>query len=247
MSSPIYTAPPIIDAIIELRFEDALSDDARAQVSKKLADKYPLSEEVVQQQIRVAVQNTNISTQTSVQERLIRRQRTDGPQMVQIGPRVLSVATGAPYSGWEELFHRFSENWAMAKRIWKYRPIDRIGLRYVNRIDLLIDQKGIVPYEDYLNLRINLPESFPNIFDYDLAFQAGLDDIKCGVTVRSGNVAAAVPGRLSFVLDIDVWREIEVPQKDKDVYELLTSMRSAKNTLFETFITDRAREIFNAR
>jgi uncharacterized protein (TIGR04255 family) len=56
-----------------------------------------------------------------------------------------------------------------------------------------------------------------------------------------------VPGKLSFSLDIDVWRQVDVPQKDNDVLELLGKMRDAKNQLFETFITDKARDLFNAK
>jgi uncharacterized protein (TIGR04255 family) len=66
------------------------------------------------------------------------------------------------------------------------------------------------------------------------------------VSVRSGIAPPAVPGRVSFTLDVDVKRNLEVPQKDADVFELLAAMRKAKNDLFETFITDEARELFNA-
>jgi uncharacterized protein (TIGR04255 family) len=242
-----YFAPPIIDATIELRFQDTVNEADRERVSKKFASRYPLVEQGTVQQILVNVQATRIAAQAGVQEHLIRRRTPESAAVVQIGDHVFDVATGAPYAGWHELFERFVEDWAVAKRVWKYRPIQRIGMRYINRLDLEPNEGGLVDYEDYLNLRINLPERFPPTTAYELGFQSTIEAIKCGVTVQSGTVPAAVPGKLSFSLDIDVWRQVDVPQKDNDVLELLGKMRDAKNQLFETFITDKARDLFNAK
>lgn len=242
-----YRAAPIIDAIIELRFEDALGDVDRERVSKKLAERYPLAEEGTQHEILVNVQPTGVTIQTPVQERLTKRRGIDKPHIVQIGNHVFDVGTGAPYTCWQDLFDRFVNDWATAKRVWKYRRIQRIGVRYVNRIDLGPNEKNLIDYERYLNLRISLPETFPPTSAYDLGFQSTIEDIKCGVTVRSGTAPQAVPGKASFTLDIDVWRQVDVPQKDADVIELLGGMRKAKNELFETFITPEARDLFNAR
>lgn len=241
-----YSAPPIIEAIVELRFANDLTDADRERVSKRLASRYPSVEEGVQQVIGLQVNQTGIAVNTTVQERITRRRSLDSPALVQIGTHILGVVAAAPYAGWDELFDRFVEDWSLAKKIWKYRHINRIGVRYLNRIDLTPDPNGVVEYEDFLNLRINLPEEFPSIFNYNLGFQSGIEEIKCGVTVHSGIVEPAVPGRTSFTLDIDVWRQVEVPQKDGEVFELLGLIRKAKNDLFETFITDEARRIFDA-
>lgn len=241
-----YFAPPIIDATIELRFQNSLSEADRERVSKRLARRYPLSEDGTLQRMLVNVQPTGVATQMNVEEPLTRRRSPDTPAVVQIGNFVFGVATGAPYGGWHQLFERFVEDWGAAKRVWKYRPIQRIGMRYINRIDLAPNDSKLVEYEDYLRLRINLPETFPPTTDYELGFQSTVESIKCGVTVQSGTAPAAVPGKLSITLDIDLWRLDDVPQKDAEVLELLGEMRKAKNHLFETFITDKARELFDA-
>jgi uncharacterized protein (TIGR04255 family) len=241
-----YSAPPIIDAIIELRFEDALSDALRERASKKFAATYPLVELGTHQEIGVEIKPDGIAVRTTVQERITKRRSVDTPGVLQFGNHILGVATGAPYGGWPELFDRFCRDWGVAKKIWKYRRIVRIGVRYINRIDLERNESGLIEYERYLNLRINLPETFPPISNYELGFQSAIEEIKCGVSVRSGIAPPAVPGRVSFTLDVDVKRNLEVPQKDADVFELLAAMRKAKNDLFETFITDEARELFNA-
>jgi|GEM_PF-884007 len=241
-----YSAPPIIQAIIEIRFDSAISDAQRENVSKKLAPRYPLHDEILKQAVQVQVQANTISTQAAVEGRISRRMNSDANEIFSIGADTLSVEVMAPYPGWESLFGRLKNDWSVAKRAVGYRKVQRIGVRYINRIDLQQDADGIVNYENYLNLRINLPEKFPSISRYDVAFQFGIEEIKCGATVRSGIVPPAVPGSTSFILDLDVFRMVDVPQQDRDIYRLLGKMRDAKNELFETFITDAAREIFDA-
>ena len=242
-----YAVAPIIDAIIELRFQDELSDNDRERASKKFAQRYPIVDEVVQQRIEVEVNPERIATNLVILERMSKRTHTDLPHIIQIGGHILSVATGAPYEGWSNLFDRFVSDWAVAKKLWGYRTIQRIGVRFINRIDLAPNEDGTVDYEHYLNLRINLPEDFPPTLGYSLMFRTNLEEIKCGVIVRSEVAPPAVPGRQSFTLDLDVSRDIDLPQKEVAVFELLEEMRKAKNALFETFITDKARELFNAR
>lgn len=241
-----YLHPPIVDAVIELRFADDVGDDVKEKLSKKISAEYELCEKVEAQTISVAFNPETVSATRTVADRIVRRTKSDSSQSVQIGNRILNVGGNAPYEGWSSLFQRFDRTWKAARRIWKFRTIDRIGVRYINRLDLEMDESKTVNYEDYLHLRINLPEEFPLISDYDLSFQTSRPEIQCGVTVRSGAVPPAVPGRASFVLDIDVWREIAVPQKEEDVHVLLGKMREAKNELFETFVTDKARKLFDA-
>lgn len=241
-----YLHPPIIDAIIELKFATEITEAEKLKISKRFASNYEIVEDVVAQKISVAVNSKSVSTTSLVVERIIKRSSIDEPHFVQIGDRILNVACGAPYEGWEALFERFCSCWAIAKKGMKFRPIERIGVRYINRLDLKPNRKGQVQYENYLRLRINLPKDFQLIFDYNLMFQTSLEDIQCGVTVRSGPAPPAVPGRSSFLLDVDVWRDVDVPQRENEVYELLGQMRQGKNSLFETFITDKARALFDA-
>lgn len=240
-----YAAPPIIDAIIELRFETPIDDDAAAAISKKLSAEYPLveSRELRKFELDVASGEVELSTQ----DRIEKRSSAEEALGTQVGTHLLSVYCGAPYEGWESLFGRFSKAYSIAKKVTGFRKIERVGMRYINRLDLCTNEKGIVDYEHYLNLRINLPEPFPPISDYALSFEVELDEYGCLARVQSKVAEPGVPDKHSFILDIDVWSRSDVPQKDDRLYEFLGTLRNAKNMLFETFITDLARESFNAR
>lgn len=242
-----YIHPPIIDAVIELRFAEELSEAEKFKLSEKFADEYELAEELVSQRISVSVNPNSISASSDILDRFVKRSKIDQPHIVNIGTKIFGTGVLAPYDGWESLFERFRDGWKKVRKHTKHRTIDRIGVRYVNRLDLKPNGEGVVDYEDFLNLRINLPSDFQSIFDYDLTFRTVIESIGCGVTVRSGLAPPAVPGRSSFFLDVDVWKDLGAPQKEADVYKLLQDMRVEKNNLFETFITDRARELFNEK
>lgn len=239
-----YATPPIVDAVIELRFESPLSDHDKAEFSKKLSSQYPLveSREVRQYQLDVSSGVVDQSTQ----ERIEKRSSAEEPRGVQIGTHIFSVFSGAPYEGWDSLFDRFVSAFKAARKQLGFRKIVRVGVRYINRLDLAENSRGQVDYEDYLNLRINLPEAFPPISGYELGFEVSLEQYGCQARIQSKVVEPSVPNRHSFVLDVDVWINEEIPQKEEGLYELLGSMREAKNMLFETFITDQARRSFSA-
>lgn len=240
LPSQAYSAPPIVEAHIELRFGDSIEIDAQNGVWKKLSDDYPVREEVVQKHFNIHV---DVERMDSVETKLIRGSSFDSSNVIVVGPSVLQVSRIAPYGGWGDLFGRFQEAYQSAKKLWGYRKIQRIGVRYSNRIDLkVLDQR--VDYEDYLNLRINLPDTFYDLSNYMLGFQFEIPDENCAATINSGIQPPAVIGHASFLLDIDVWQEMDVPQRDDVLLSKIDQMRGTKNRLFETFVTDKARDTF---
>jgi len=50
---------------------------------------------------------------------------------------------------------------------------------------------------------------------------------------------------VSFLLDIDLSRDSNLPQIDTDIWSLVDRMRPYKNSVFEGCITDEARGLFS--
>jgi uncharacterized protein (TIGR04255 family) len=70
------------------------------------------------------------------------------------------------------------------------------------------------------------------------------DETGCRVTINTGPVATPLLGYASFVLDIDVARESDIPQREDELWKLIDRMGVAKTMIFEQCITDKARELF---
>ena len=48
------------------------------------------------------------------------------------------------------------------------------------------------------------------------------------------------------MFDQDIYKDNDVPQNERDLYDLLSRIHLKKNAVFEACITDRARELFNS-
>ena len=72
-----------------------------------------------------------------------------------------------------------------------------------------------------------------------------IEDIGCKLTLNSAVVPAPILDHASFIIDQDIAKEVDLPQSDNDIYELLNEIRVRKNNVFEACISDRARELFH--
>jgi uncharacterized protein (TIGR04255 family) len=58
-------------------------------------------------------------------------------------------------------------------------------------------------------------------------------------------VTPPLVGFAALVLDIDVFRETNIPRRDEDLWALVNRIRTYKNNIFETCITDQSRALFD--
>ena len=121
--------------------------------------------------------------------------------------------------------------------------VARIGVRYINRIDIPISGP-IVEYEKFINVYPKLPDVLGPVNAYGVQAVLPIVDIGCKLTLNSAIVASPILDHASFVVDQDISKEVDAPQSDNAIYELLSEIRKRKNIIFEACITDSARELF---
>jgi uncharacterized protein (TIGR04255 family) len=160
-----------------------------------------------------------------------------------VWPAAFVFSQLALYPGWDVFFDRFSRDWVVWKRTLGYRKITRIGVRYINRIDIP-ETLPVVPYEDYLNIYPHIPAAFGELSSYSVAVQLSLNDIGCILTLNSSSLPSPLLGHGAFLVDQDIVKEADPPQNDVELYALLNQIREKKNEIFEACIKPRARELF---
>lgn len=240
----VYSAAPITEAVLELRFADAVDLAEIEKASKKVAARYPSETRHQSKTAKIdlaaeAAEFTDLGIS-------VRRSSVDESDIIVIGPKNFLVSRVAPYQNWEHFFGRISADWKDAKKVFGHRTIERVGLRYINRLDLpQVDNN--VTFEDYLNVFVRLPDMYPVIGPYNLQLEMAVKNPDCMVTINSGVVDPVVPGRVSFLLDIDVAKTDKAPQKTDDLFELLQAMAVKKNEIFESLITDKTRALIDVR
>lgn len=235
-----YTAPPIIEAVIDIQFFEPLSEAKMRKVVGKLRREYP--HEQAQQdllaQFDISTQETKVHSTP-----VVRLTSPDQADLVIVGPAKFTSARLAPYVNYMHFASRFLRDYEVINEAVGLRKIARIGLRYINRIDVP-EREGVVHYEEYLAINLPLPEFLDPVNSYGWRVEKLFKEESLIAIVQSATVAPEVPGTGAFILDIDIIAKDNLPFKINDLVAKLEKMRAMKNAIFELSIHERARESF---
>ena len=242
--SNLYRRPPITEAVIGITFADSLEAAKLTKASNKFRKTYPQHVEVKKISFKVELSQEGRANADGTQVVLGHRCTSiDADELLVLMPSEFTISQLAPYPGWEAFIARFERDWHTWKQAVGYRQITRIGVRFINRIDIpVVDDK--VVHEKYLNIYAHLPSLIASVNGYSTQMATEIEDIKCLLKVNSGTVHAPILNHSSFLLDIDFGRMSDVPQKDEDILDLLNEIRVKKNEVFEACVTKLARKLF---
>lgn len=243
----MYIHPPITEAVIGINFIETLDEDTKTSLTKKLSAHYPVHQPIENLSVSVDLRTTKDREQTAntqvSKETAHRLGSADMTELALVFPRSFVVSQMAPYPGWESFFERFVRDWKLVRRILGFREIARIGVRFINRIDIPIDGP-VVEHEKYLNIYPHVSDKYGAISAYAVQAQIFMDDMRCKLLLNSASVPSPLLNTASFLIDIDISRDVEVPQKDEDILSLVSSVRPRKNDVFESCVTDLSRGLF---
>ena len=148
-----YPKPPLIEAVLELRFEQNMSERELTRLKDRLQRAFPAADELRNFQAKLedqaAVQMTGLAGYKLTAK--------NGADVVILQPNALVTSRLAPYEGWERLVEHAKENYEAFEKIVGYKRIVRVGVRFVNRIDVpnrLLTNRHV---GDLLNVKIALP------------------------------------------------------------------------------------------
>ncbi len=240
----LYKHPPITEAVIGINFLSPIKVADFNSVYKKFNKYYPSYQAVSSFDVAVELSDQTDKTITNVGKSNGHRLATaDMTQLLLMWPSTFTLSQLAPYEGWDHFFERFVRDWSVWKRVAGFRTICRIGVRYINRID--IPATGpITRYEESLNIYPRLPDILDPISAYAIQISSPLNAIGCQLILNSAVVPSPILDHSSFVIDLDISKEVDLPQSDKDIYDLLNKIRVQKNVIFEACINDQARKLF---
>jgi len=235
-----YPRAPITEAVIEIRFGQSVPAASVQKAVERFRAYYPHRQQVrgigLQVNVDAAGAKANISENPPI-ERLTSLHQSE---IALFGSTQFTVAQLAPYTTWDDFFGRFARDWKEWKAIAKWQKIARIGVRYINRID--IPNKGEpIPTEKYLRFSIDTPPELGAVGHFAANAIIELAGLKAQLTINSGSVPSPLIDHVSFMLDVDIGRKDEPPQNDEALFALLNEIRTAKNVAFEHCLTDESR------
>lgn len=238
-----YKRAPITEAVVEFRCATPVDEKKRLKALKKLSKLYANHNPVVLKNIEVKITDGEPKTQTT-DSILNKFSSDDMTQQLHITDISFMVSQLAPYTGWEQFKLRIMRDWDTWRKVVSFQPIARVGMRYINRIDLPITGP-LVNYEDYVTVYPALPDLLDPCLYHSVTVRVPLEEIQSELNLRSAVVESPLPDHLAIVVDLDISRTYQTSPRDEELYSFISQARIKKNEIFEACIRDKARELFS--
>jgi uncharacterized protein (TIGR04255 family) len=247
MAKQPYKRPPITEAVIALNFGETIESRDLDKADGNLGKLYPHRQDARNLNVEVLMPHRpDLGPETAIRKDEVghRRSVDDQTQIVILWPTSFVFSQLAPYPGWDDFFARFVRDWALWKKAVGYRKISRVGVRYINRIDIPIIG-DLTHYEEYFYLYPQIPDQLGPVFAYGIQTQLPWPEIDGRITINAASIPSPLLDHASFIFDQDIYKETNIPQTEEGLYKLLNQIHVKKNAVFEACITDSARELFN--
>lgn len=238
-----YANPPIAEAVCEFR----LPQDSKWDLTtpglfyERTRATYPKKNSRLLREVAFKDSREGIQQQIRQSEQ-IRYLTNDEKAFIQIGTCVLSIHCLKPYPTWEDFKPRIEDAYITLNNIVPVQTLQRIGLRYINRIEI---PKQSVSLESYFGFRPYRNEKLPNklgefIVGCSFPFSNGRDSCKVQLT----NLVADKPDTSAFLLDLDYFLNIPIKVSECIPIDWIENAHQKIEEIFEGCITDQLREIF---
>lgn len=242
MASKAYSKAPITEAIIDFQVKlpgnVSLADLERVGSGEKLA--YPRKKITTIARGRVEF-GERIGTTASQEHTGFLFISEDEKQIFQSRRDGFTLSRLAPYLGWDLLQKEARRLWSIYKEVVKPETIGRLAVRYINRFDVPGDR---FETKDYFRTGPELSSELPQVLSgFFLRIQSPQPDVGGQLIINQTIIPPAKPNVTSVVLDIDLYRDEDVPQGDNEIWSLLEQFHQHKNVVFEACITARSREL----
>jgi uncharacterized protein (TIGR04255 family) len=242
-----YSRAPIIEAVIDLRIsvDPSVTLDDLAKVHAQESQRYPQVKKRMEVKGEIGLEEAGVRAAavgaqtghvlTSSDEKYIAQVRLDG----------FSFSRLAPYDSWAPFHDEAMRLWTLYRQIVSPKLVTRLGVRYINRLDI---PSQVIEIKDYLRTSPEISPALPQtLASYFMQIQIPLQNYAATVNINSTIVEPPNPNTTSLVLDIDTFRDVNLSSSsdsfDDNLEEGLTELRRAKNFVFEGCITPATREM----
>jgi uncharacterized protein (TIGR04255 family) len=230
--------PPLREAVIDLRAEEALDSAFLPQLEALAIDDFTSRKAIREGHFSFDL-SENRPASTAVRDAQIgfRLENADASRVVQFRLNGFTFSVLKGYVSWEQFVAEAKVLWSKYLMRTDLKRLSRIALRYINFIELPLAE---VSFDDYLTAAPQVPPGLPQ----------GLSSFLQRVVVpfpASGHTAIITqaleppsPTGIPVILDIDVFSEQAVSTADEELWTRLLSLRKTKNDIFFSYVTDLA-------
>jgi len=239
-----YVRAPIKEALIGLGMDrpssSALADLARLDLS---ARGYSGPRNIYRTQLEGRIEGDQATAKADHGQVGYQFIGEDGRHVARIDLDSFAFSRLPPYDSWEQLREEAHTIWNSYRSVIPGRAVTRVGLRYINQIDM---PQPVRDFRDYIRTYPEISSDLPQaVAGFFFQVQIPLEPSGVFLSLTQALVPPSAPNVTSVVLDIDVFRQGMRLESDDEIWRILDELRLQKNLVFESCITDRTRELIS--
>ncbi len=237
-----YSHAPITEAIIDLRVTPreglTLSTVENARCGEEQS--YPEVQRVTTAHGQFEI-GDKIAASATQQHTGYVFASADKKQVVQTRLDGFTFSRLAPYEQWEPFRDEARRLWSLYRERVGPAEVTRLAVRYINRFDL---PGAKIELKDFFRTTPEISPDLPQLLSsFFLRMVIPQDDLHGHLLINQTIVPPGKPDVTSVVLDIDLFRDLELPNNEEEIWRFFEQLHTRKNDVFEACITDRAREL----
>lgn len=223
----IYANPPLVETVFEIRFPPELAIECnKDKFCEQIRDMYP----------KVSIPLI-LAGKTAASEPY-RFDRDDGTYGIMLAIDKIAVYC-KKYEGFNQFKMEVSKVLLMFGKMFKIKNLDRTGLRYINIIPF-VREKEVIPIENYLNIKIQLPQPFRSEFKH-LGLMLVSQTDGGSITTRIEPAMSLDKTQEAIILDFDYAKDENL--SFQSIEEYIEESHQHTKRLFEGLITDGYRKV----
>ncbi|KAF1078234.1 TIGR04255 family protein [Methanogenium sp. MK-MG] len=236
---------PIQEAVCEFRFskDTEWNGDLALILYDKLKDEFPEKKQKISHKLEFKANEKGIDSQKIDPVTNDVFLSEDGKILIQIYPRMISVNCLRPYPSWEIFSQKINLVYTTLQEIVEIKEIDRIGLLYINKIEI---EGNIEKLSDYFNFYPHVSSGLPQ----DVGnFIVGCEFVhKNGAELSKLDLGRTFPSKKesnAFLLREEYYTAPNHPVRPADAIEWIGNAHMELKKLFNGCITEKMKESFN--
>ncbi len=238
-----YKNPPLSEVVCEFQFgQDSSWDFAiPGLVYEKVREKFPVRNQVARVTMGISTNEGEIGPQIGATP-IMRFSNENENLIMQVGLHLLSINHLKPYSSWEQFFPQILYGFNTYREVANPRSIHRIGLRYVNTIE--IPGPGI-NLEDYFEFRPYVGPHLPKtVGPFMVGVQFPYEDSRDALSLQLASLAGLSVDVATIILDLDYFLARPGSVALDDISAWVMNAHAHVEEIFEGCITYQLRQKF---
>ena len=239
---------PITEALLDIRAVLPPETDLErlAAIQEPVRDRFPLRQERSLLEVHLESKEggeTAVSQAGGVDGYLFLSPEPDPTKVFQARIDGFSFSKLKPYQSWDAFRNEARELWNLYIAVAHPITVSRLGLRFINRIEL---PTTVREFSDYILTLPEIPQGIPphvSEFFMRLVMPQPESEAKAIVTVAT-NLQEMNDRVLPLILDIDVFEEVQYEPHAEAIWHTFEHFRAIKNKIFFSSITKATKELF---